>query len=108
MPGTIPGPHTCEACALPLSYIPKLHCHWGLSREKGPSAKALQRLRSAGKLQPLPIPQMPRSHLGITSDVPPTYPPLQEFTCILVVVESCKPLPQKCIPTAVTATALFD
>src|SRR4029434_7820016 len=45
--GTIPGPHTCKACALPLSYIPKLQSQWGLSREKGLIAKALQRLRSS-------------------------------------------------------------
>src|SRR4029434_1609506 len=38
--GTIPGPDTCEACALPLSYIPKLQSQWGLSREKGLIAKS--------------------------------------------------------------------
>ena len=38
--GTIPGPHTCKACALPLSYIPKLQSQWGLSREKGLIAKS--------------------------------------------------------------------
>src|SRR4029434_4635736 len=38
--GTIPGPHTCKACALPLSYIPELQSQWGLSREKGLIAKS--------------------------------------------------------------------
>src|SRR4029434_9014194 len=37
---TIPGPHTCKACALLLSYIPKLQSQWGLSREKGLIAKS--------------------------------------------------------------------
>src|SRR4029434_9204593 len=36
----ITHPQTCEAWALPLSYIPKLQSQWGLSREKGLIAKS--------------------------------------------------------------------
>ena len=65
----------------------------------------------AGKLQPLPIPQRPWSHLGVDfiTDLPPSH----GFTCIFIVVDrfskSCKLIPLKRIPTAAdSASALFN
>uniref|UniRef100_A0A673W8Q5 Gypsy retrotransposon integrase-like protein 1 n=1 Tax=Salmo trutta TaxID=8032 RepID=A0A673W8Q5_SALTR len=63
-----------------------------------------------GKLQPLPVPQRPWSHLSI--DFLTDLPPSQGNTAILVVVDrfskSCRLLPLPGLPTALqTAEALF-
>uniref|UniRef100_W5LUZ2 Integrase catalytic domain-containing protein n=1 Tax=Astyanax mexicanus TaxID=7994 RepID=W5LUZ2_ASTMX len=64
----------------------------------------------AGKLQPLPIPHRPWSHLSI--DYITDLPPSQGFTTILVIIDrfskACKLIPFSSIPTAfLTAEALF-
>uniref|UniRef100_A0A3B1KK37 Gypsy retrotransposon integrase-like protein 1 n=1 Tax=Astyanax mexicanus TaxID=7994 RepID=A0A3B1KK37_ASTMX len=64
----------------------------------------------AGKLEPLPIPLRPWSHLSI--DFLTDLPPSQTFTTILVVIDrfskACKLVPFTTIPTAFqTAEALF-
>uniref|UniRef100_A0A8C2AU46 Gypsy retrotransposon integrase-like protein 1 n=1 Tax=Cyprinus carpio TaxID=7962 RepID=A0A8C2AU46_CYPCA len=63
-----------------------------------------------GKLQPLPIPRRPWTHLGV--DFATDLPPSRGYTTILVVVDrfskSCKLIPLKGLPTAFeTAEALF-
>uniref|UniRef100_A0A8K9V225 Gypsy retrotransposon integrase-like protein 1 n=1 Tax=Oncorhynchus mykiss TaxID=8022 RepID=A0A8K9V225_ONCMY len=63
-----------------------------------------------GKLQPLPVPQRPWSHLSI--DFLTDLPPSQGNTTVLVIVDrfskSCRLLPLPGIPTALqTAEALF-
>ena len=63
-----------------------------------------------GKLQPLPVPQRPWSHLSV--DFLTDLPPFLGITTILVVVDqfskSCRLLPLPCLPTALqTAKALF-
>uniref|UniRef100_A0A4W5K0J5 Gypsy retrotransposon integrase-like protein 1 n=1 Tax=Hucho hucho TaxID=62062 RepID=A0A4W5K0J5_9TELE len=63
-----------------------------------------------GKLQPLPVPQRPWSHLSV--DMLTDLPPSQGNTTILVVVDrfskSCRLLPLPGLPTALqTAEALF-
>ncbi|KAK6323383.1 hypothetical protein J4Q44_G00057220 [Coregonus suidteri] len=63
-----------------------------------------------GKLQPLPIPQRPWSHLSV--DFVTDLPPSQGNTTILVVVDrfskACRLLPMPGLPTALqTAEALF-
>uniref|UniRef100_A0A8K9UP97 Gypsy retrotransposon integrase-like protein 1 n=1 Tax=Oncorhynchus mykiss TaxID=8022 RepID=A0A8K9UP97_ONCMY len=63
-----------------------------------------------GKLQPLPVPQRPWSHLSV--DFLTDLPPSQGYTTILVVVDrfskSCRLLPLPGLPTALqTAEALF-
>lgn len=63
-----------------------------------------------GKLQPLPIPRRPWTHLGV--DFATDLPPSQGYTTILVVVDrfskACKLIPLKGLPTALeTAEALF-
>uniref|UniRef100_A0A8C7JNW6 Gypsy retrotransposon integrase-like protein 1 n=1 Tax=Oncorhynchus kisutch TaxID=8019 RepID=A0A8C7JNW6_ONCKI len=65
---------------------------------------------SRGKLQPLPVPQRPWSHLSV--DFLTDLPPSQGYTTILVVVDrfskSCRLLPLPGLPTALqTAEALF-
>ncbi|KAL0161463.1 hypothetical protein M9458_045188, partial [Cirrhinus mrigala] len=64
-----------------------------------------------GKLQPLPIPNCPWSHLGV--DFMTDLPPSDGNTCILVIVDrfskSCRLIPLKGLPTAFeTAECLFN
>ncbi|KAL0151330.1 hypothetical protein M9458_053324 [Cirrhinus mrigala] len=64
-----------------------------------------------GKLQPLPIPRRPWTHIGV--DFATDLPPSNGYTTILVVVDrfskACKLIPLKGLPTALeTAEALFQ
>ncbi|KAL0159145.1 hypothetical protein M9458_047221, partial [Cirrhinus mrigala] len=64
-----------------------------------------------GKLQPLPIPRRPWTHIGV--DFATDLPPSNGYTTILVVVDrfskACKLIPLKGLPTALEAAeALFQ